>query len=436
MKKTDSFTIINANVYDGTLDMALMENINIEVIDGIITKIGKFTANPALKAINANGMFVTPGLINLHSHLPSSGKLTKTKVSEKKKLVKFVTSSNFIENIALSICKKPLKDSLYSGVTTVRAVGGAGKMDTKLRDKINKGKLIGPRLLVSNNAIGVEGGHMVGTVAVAVHSKEEADSLINELAKQNVDLIKLMITGGVLDGDKPGNPGQLAMSEELVKHCVDCAHSKGLKVAAHVEGHEGMEVAIKCGVNSIEHSAPFDESLIELMKNKDEAIVLTLSPALPFIKNDLSEYGYNEIARINSNIILKGMIECAKQCEKHNIPIGLGTDAGSPLSMHYNFPNELIYYTMYCGVSNNFALHTATLINAKIAGIDNETGSLQIGKKADMLIMKKDPIKNLDALKDLDKVIVNGIVINKPRVKKDKKADKFLTGLTDNMLDL
>ena len=419
----------HANIYDGTLNMVLKENTNIEVTDGVISNIGDFTINlKDTKVIDLNGSYVVPGLINLHAHLPSSGKLSKTKLGDKSKLVNFVSNNPIGRKVGLALVKKAAVTALNSGVTTVRCVGGVSNLDSLLRDKINEGKILGPRLLVSNLAIGVENGHMDKTVAKAVKSKEEAIKMVDTLKSENVDLIKLMITGGVLDGKEPGHPGTLKMSEELVEASCNRAHELGLKVAAHVEGKEGMHIAMKCGVDSIEHGALFDESLAESFKARNGAMVLTLTPAIPFI-NLPPEQVYGEVAKINSEIIVEGMIKATEMMHKHDIRVGLGTDAGSALVSHYNFVNELLTYVTYCGVTPNFALHTATLVNASIAGIDNITGSIEVNKSADLLIVKNDPLKDLKALKAPQMVVIKGKVIKNPKIKRIKNIDSFIDKL-------
>lgn len=422
----NKITFKNVNVYDGTLDMKLLKGVNVEVTDEIISKIGNFEIDPKSKVIDGTDKFMVPGLINLHAHLPSSGKLTKKKLGDKSKLVKFVTGNPVGRMIGNMLVKKYALMALNSGVTTVRAVGGVGALDSMLRDKINAGKLVGPRLLVCNTAIGVKGGHMDGTVARAIESVDEIKARINELEEQKVDLVKLMITGGVLDGKEPGHPAPLRMSKEMVEEACKEAHKRGMKVCAHVESPEGMEVAITCGVDSIEHGSGFDKKLIPSMKKNKQAVVCTLSPAIPFALLKPEVHGYGEVAKINTDIVLKGIVDSAKLCLENDIMLGLGTDAGSTLTSHYNFYQELILFEKYEKVSKSFALHTATLVNAKIAGIDNETGSIEVNKKADLLIINEDPLKDLHALAKPWMVMVKGNLIRKPKVKHDKVLDSLM----------
>ena len=142
-----------------------------------------------------------------------------------------------------------------SGVTTIRTVGGLGSFDTKLRDEINAGTKMGPRILAANEGISVPGGHMAGSVAVAADSIDTALKHLEQSEKEKVDLIKLMITGGVMDAKEKGVPGELKMSPEMVKVVCDKAHENGYLVAAHVESPQGVRVALENGVDSIEHGA-------------------------------------------------------------------------------------------------------------------------------------------------------------------------------------
>jgi len=424
MKK---ITLINANIYDGTLNMQLQENACIEIIDGKISKIGNFEIDRKSKVIDLEGKYVIPGLINLHVHLPSSGKLRKKKLGDVKKLVEFVIKNKLTKAVGRLLCKKQYMDALKSGVTTLRCVGGLADLDTTIRNKINKSKkVIGPRLLVSNTAIGMEDGHMVGTVTEAIHSIDEIKASIDRLVKEDVDLIKLMITGGVLDGAIPGKPGLLAMPYEFVKFACDYAHSFNKKVAAHVEGPEGMEVAILGGVDSIEHTSEFEEHFAKEFKERNGALVLTLSPAKPFIDVPTEIAGYGEVAKINSEILVGGMKRSHDIAKKYNIDIGLGTDAGSTLSMFYDFYRELIFFANIMKESNSFALYTGTLKNAEIAGISEETGSISVGKFADLVVVNEDPIKDLHALKNPSMVFMKGQRIKSLKIKRLKKEDEIL----------
>lgn len=219
------------------------------------------------------------------------------------------------------------------------------------------------------------------------------------------------------------------MSKELVEEATKVAHQNGMKVAAHVESPEGMKVAIEAGIDSIEHGSLFDEKLIPIMKKNNEALVTTLSPAVPFVFLKPEVHGYGEVANINGKIVLDGMIDASKLCLKHDIPVGLGTDAGSTLTSHYNFYKELILFERMVGVDRNFALYTATLGNAKIAGIDKETGSVEVNKSADLLIVNSNPLDDLNTFAKPFMVMMKGRLIKNPKFKRDKVLDKLVDSI-------
>ena len=129
-------------------------------------------------------------------------------------------------------------------------------------------------------------------------------------------------------------------------------------------------------------------------------------------------------------MVFEGLVAMAKACLDNGIPVGLGTDTGCPYITHYDMWRELCYFVKYCGVTPSFALHSATLLNAQLAGIDDVTGSIQPGKSADMLVCRCDPLADLTALRTLDMVIKAGYRVERPQVKKmphvERELDKFL----------
>lgn len=286
------------------------------------------------EALDLHGQYLLPGLINLHVHIPSTGKPSKKKTDYKKlaSLLRF----RVVKAVISKMCENNAKAQLMSGTTTIRAVGGVLDLDTKLRDKINSGQAIGPRILAANTAIGVPGGHMDGSVAAAANNVEEAVAMVHKLDKENVDLIKLMITGGVLDAKVAGEPGDLKMPPEMVKAVCDEAHKLGYQVAAHVEGPEGMVVALENGVDTIEHGGKVTEKVIELFKKSGSKLICTLSPTIPFTKLSQDVTGFSDLDVQNGTALFNYMCELYNLCLDNQIPIGLGTDTGCPYVTHYD----------------------------------------------------------------------------------------------------
>lgn len=424
------YAIRNAIILDGTENMGPQKGKTIFIQDGKIEDIREEKGQSwDYVPIDLDGQYVLPGLINLHVHIPATGK-PKKKPSDPKKLVALVTKNNLTKKVGYALCKNYLMPELYSGVTTLRTVGGLLDFDARLRDEIAAGKFLGPRIVASNMAISVPEGHMAGSLAYEAHSPEEAAALVRRIAGTKPDLIKLMITGGVMDAKKRGEPGELKMPPEYVKAACDEAHKLGLKVAAHVESPEGVRVALQNGVDTIEHGAEPDEEILKLFRERGACQVTTISPALPYALFDREISYATEEQQFNGNIVFEGIIHCAKACLEAGIPVGLGTDTGCPYITHYDMWREIYYFHKYCGVSNQFALYSATLGNAKILGLDKETGSIAPGKSADLIACKENPLEHVKALRNLTMVMARGTLIDHTKLKKyenvERELDKFL----------
>ena len=165
---------VNGIILDGTENMEPQEGKAIYVNGD---KIEKIVDNNNLdytgyEVVDLKGKYIMPGLINLHAHIPASGKPSR-KMKDNKKTVKFLTSNNLIYQAVGIACKANAKKELFSGVTTVRGVGGIKTSETVLRDKINSGKVLGPRIITCNSAISVPGGHMAGSLAYEAANVEE-----------------------------------------------------------------------------------------------------------------------------------------------------------------------------------------------------------------------------------------------------------------------
>lgn len=420
----------NGILLDGTREMQPKKGLSIltegEKIAGIVPD----AEVPAeYGRVDLGGGYVMPGLINMHVHLAGNGKPQK-KQRDNEKLVRTIMGSGLTRAVAYKMVCGFARDELYSGVTTIRTVGGLGSFDTRLRDEIAAGKQAGPRILAANQGISVPGGHMAGSVAIAAHDVPEALRHLEECERERVDLIKLMITGGVMDAKEKGVPGELKMPPEMVRAVCDRAHAAGYAVAAHVESPEGVRVALKNGVDSIEHGARPDEEIIRLFKERGAFLCTTLSPALPYALFDRSITNATEVEQYNGNVVFEGIIACAKAALENGIPVVLGNDVGCPWITQYDFWRELYYFHKYAGVTNTFALYTATARSAELAGIGDVTGTLEPGKCADMIVTEQNPLDDLRALRNVRTVVARGRMTDRPRIKRKKQVeaelDKFL----------
>ena len=419
----------NGYVLTGLEDMEPLEGFAIITEDDKIVKIRRQDEVAISKnGVDLNGAYIMPGLINMHVHIPASGGPEGTK--DPKKTVRMITKNAAMRKVGMELEKSFAKTELMSGVTTLRAVGGIANFDTKMRDLIDAGKADGPRILAANMAVSVPDGHMAGSLAYEAHTPQEAALYVRNICLDNPDFIKLMITGGVLDAEVKGEPGVVKMPAEMVKAACDQAKALGKYVSAHVESPEGVKIALQNGVTSIEHGAEPDDETIELFKKVNGFHILTLSPTLYFCEFDPELTGMDEVAIYNGGVVMQGMVDCAKACLANGIPVGLGTDTGCPYVMHNGMWREIMYYVKYCGVTNKFALYTATKLNAELAGIGDITGSIEEGKCADMIVTRGNPLEDLETLREPLMVIARGKLYDHPKTKHnedvDREMDKYI----------
>ena len=419
------FALYNGYLLDGTRNMAPQKGLAVLVENGKIRGIVAETAIPkGFPKIDLDGQYLLPGLINLHVHLAGSGK-PKKKQTDPVKAVKLVTANAWTKKLGMALVAGFARQQLRSGVTTIRTVGGILDFDSRLRDAVNAGKALGPRILAGNMAVSVPGGHMAGSLAHVAHTPEEAADYVSQIAATGADLIKLMVTGGVLDAVRQGEPGVLKMEPALIKAACDRAHALGLKVAAHVESPEGVRAALENGVDTIEHGAMPDEYTLDLFRKTGASLVTTISPALSYALFDTSVSHATPMQKYNGKIVMDGIVACAKACLSAGIPVGLGTDTACPYVTQYDTWRELVYFRRFCGVTATQALYTATLGNAKIAGIEKETGSIEPGKSADFVVCRDNPLNDLTTLREPSMVFFRGKKIS-PRQNRIREVDQEL----------
>ena len=418
------YALTNCIILNGTKNMEPLRGYSIIVEDGKITKITNEVLSN-IKVIDLQNRYVLPGLINMHVHLPGSG-MPKDTSKQNKESVNKLLSCKLTRYIVYRLCASFAKLELMSGVTTIRTVGGLSNIDSTIRDNINKGKLKGPRIIASNMALSVPGGHMAGVLAYEATDVDSAISYINKISETKPDLIKLMITGGVLDAKKKGEPGELKMSPEIIKAACDRAHELGYKVAAHVESPLGVKLALENGVDTIEHGAKLTDEIINLFKERNASLITTISPAIPLAKFDESITHATELTKYNGNIVLEGIVSASIACLENNIKVGLGTDTACPFVTHYDTWRELAYFIKYVKNDNKEAIYHATLGNAIIAGIEQETGSVEENKSCDLLIVDKNPLDDITALRQPYMVVFKGNIIKKPKIRKLKYVENEL----------
>ena len=431
-----AYVFTHAIVLDGTADMEPRPNTTVVVNDeGRIAAIGaadETTAPANAQEIDLKGAYLVPGLVNLHVHLCGSGKPTSAGAAGD--LIDKVVRNPIGMWYLRRVIKRHAQQQLASGVTTVRSVGDPGFADVDVRDAINAGKYQGPRLLTSGVGVTVPNGHGAGLFAHIAKTPELAREIVRDCFARKCDLVKLFITGGVFDAEKEGEPGVLRMSPEIAAAAVDEAHKLGMATAAHIESAEGVRVGLEAGVDTIEHGADLTPELIALFKEngvgRKSSLTCTVSPALPFVELDPKKTHSTEIQKVNGNIVYKGIVHAAQAALEAGIPVGLGTDSACPYVTHYDMWREVLYFERIVGAPRKLALHTATLGNARILGLGDETGSIEVGKAADLIVLDENPLENLEALRQVKMVMARGKLVSGLSVKHlpelDRELDTFL----------
>lgn len=428
---------VNATVLDGTRGMQPRPHQAIAVHDGKILHIATIPEGadpqafagsllPDARVVDVAGGFLMPGLINLHVHLFGNG--MPFSPSDVASLLK-EGEAGMRDRLKASALTQ-----LASGVTTVRGAADPDSVDIWVRDQIRAGRFVGPRIIAAGNGVTVPGGHGAGLFAYVCDTPEAACAHIRDLAEQGADVTKLLITGGVFDAEKVGEPGVLRMPSEMVEAACAESHRLGLPVMAHVESTEGLRVALEGGVDTIEHGAPMTPEIERLylegsdnqLPGRKPTVTCTISPALPFVKLSGEQTHSTDIQKINGEIVCAGIIKSARRAMELGIPVGLGTDSSCPYVTQYDFWRELAYFAKYTEASNADALHAGTQGNAEILGLGELTGTIAEGYAADILVTADNPLQDLRALSKPEFVMAEGSLLERPEIKHIPELDAEL----------
>ena len=417
MASADRSTLfINATVLDGSEHMEPQPDMAVTVERGVITWMGPSAVAQApagAEVIDLGGAYLMPGLINMHVHLCGSGK--PVSAGDAGALMKKLDNP-VGRAIVRHILKGSAQQQLASGVTTVRGAGDPLFADIAVRNAIDAGKYQGPRLVAPGTGVTVPGGHGAGLFAQVANSPAEAAEQVRDLYARGADVIKLFVTGGVFDATEVGEPGVLRMP---------------------VESTEGVKAALEAGVDTIEHGAPLTPEILELyrgaagtqLEGRAPSVTCTISPALPFVLLDPKKTHSTDTQKKNGDIVCSGIIESARAALEAGVKVGLGTDSSCPFVTQYDMWREVAYFAKYVDVSNAFALHTATQVNAELLGLDGETGTIECGKAADILVTRENPLDDLCALREPMHVMCRGDLVCKLKVKRIPEVDAELDAI-------
>jgi imidazolonepropionase-like amidohydrolase len=286
------------------------------------------------------------------------------------------------------------RQTLLAGVTTIRDMGGKDGIDLGLKQAINSGLIPGPRMLVSGKLICMTGGHgwRIGQEA---NGPDEVRRAAREQIKVGADIIKLMATGGVMT---PGvQPGSEQFTEAEMRAGVEEAHKAGKKTATHAMGTQGILNALRAGIDSIEHGVYLNEEAVSLMVKRNVPFIPTIS-ALYHIETKGVEAGIPDYAVEKTLMVKPHHQESIRMAREAGVIVAAGTDAGTPFNLHGENLSEIKLLVDYGGFSPMAAIEAGTRVSARTLGLENELGTIEEGKTADLIMVSGNPLENIDIL--------------------------------------
>ncbi len=358
------------------------------------------------KLIDLSKKTVLPGLVDMHVHLEGE-------TNKDQNLQRFTLNDADIAFRSTVFAKK----TLLAGFTTVRDLGGSG-VNIALRNAINQGLVVGPRIFTAGKSIATTGGHAdptngyrkdlmgdPGPKEGVVNGVEDARQAVRQRYKDGSDMIKITATGGVLSIAKDGSNPQF--TDEELKAIIETAKDYNMHTAAHAHGAEGMKRAVLAGITTIEHGTKMTDEVMDLMIQKGTYFVPTIS-AGKFVAEQAKVPGYYHPLVVPKALEIGPQIQQTfSKAYKRGVKIAFGTDAG--VFPHGDNGKEFTYM-VEAGMPAMEAIKSATVVPAGILGVSDKIGTLEAGKFADIVATDENPLKNIKTMEKVSFVMKEGVV--------------------------
>ncbi|TWI81226.1 imidazolonepropionase-like amidohydrolase [Lacibacter cauensis] len=407
-------TLIHCGKLIDTKDGKVINNVTIIVQGNAIVDVvnGFTTAAANDKVIDLKNKTVMPGLMDMHVHLEQETK-------------RGAVADKFIQNPSDVAFQSTVyaRVTLMAGFTMVRDLGGSG-VNLSLRNSINKGIVVGPRIFSAGKSIATTGGHAdptngyrkdlmgdPGPAEGVINGPEDAYHAVRQRYKDGSDCIKITATGGVLSQAKDGSSPQFTIEE--VKAIVTAAKDYGFIVAAHAHGAEGIKRAIKGGVTSIEHGTYLDNEGIALAKEYGTWLVPTITAGKSTADSAKIPGYYTDIVTPKALAVGPHIQNTFAKAYKAGVKIAFGTDAG--VFAHGKNWMEFVYMTE-AGMPAMEAIQSATKNAATMLNMWDKLGSIEKGKIADIIAVDGDPLTDIQVMGKVVFVMKDGKVYKKDGV--------------------
>lgn len=396
---------------------------DIVILDGRLACVGRDCALPGETGdviVDAAHKWVIPGLIDCHVHITKgnavaddSGWSRVTSVDDEAEEGFWELTSPAARDALLGAHHAAA--TLNRGYTTVRDLGGArGYADIALREAIRTERVHGPRLLACGGGLAMTGGHWWNVGLIEIDGEEEARRAVRRQLKAGADVIKVMASRAGSARRCPGAP-ELTVGE-MQRVCEE-AHNQGIRVSAHAVGAQSIKNAVHAGVDTIEHGCFCDDESLQMMRRRGIFLITTLY-AYQQQAARAEQLGWPKHVAQRSREIMDIYPETIRRALDHGVAIAPGSDTGQAfLTPHGDNAAELVLLSELVGLDAALVLSLATYESARALGMEGEIGSIEAGKTADLVILDRDPLLDIEALHRADALhaVVKGGMISYPQ---------------------